>query len=270
MEHTENDLAAWVQKLTAAPIPVLKRTLRELGALHTNLDATEVRDLAEVLRHDPLMTLLLLRYLQRHKRSSQVNDVVQIEQGLMMLGLKTFFDKVVPVQSIEDTLQGKMQALTGLLHVIKRATHAAYYARDWAVRLKDLHFDEVRMVALMHNFAEILMWCHATAAMSEIHRLQSQDRTRRTRDVQIQVLGFKLSDLQLELAKQWNLPSLLLQFMQRNNIQDRRMRIVVLAINLSSHAENGWNDAALPDDYRDIGELLCMPVTEVMKTVQRN
>jgi hypothetical protein len=30
----------------------------------------------------------------------------------------------------------------------------------------------------------------------------------------------------------------------------------LLAVNLARHSANGWDDAALPDDYRDIGDLL--------------
>jgi hypothetical protein len=39
---------------------------------------------------------------------------------------------------------------------------------------------------------------------------------------------------------------------------------VVLAANLARHAANGWDDAALPDDFRAIGELLRMSAEDVM------
>lgn len=268
MNTAVRGLDEWVARLDVAGIPVLKRTVRDIARLQADAENSEVRDVVEVLSHDPLMTLILLRYLQQHKRSSQLNEVVRIEQVLMMLGLHTFFTQVAPQGIVEEHLKGKLFALTGLLHAVKRATRAAWYARDWAVRLKDLRFDEIRMVALMHNFAEILMWCHAPEEMARIHALQMQDRTRRTREVQREVLGFRIAELQLELARRWQLPELLIDFMQQNYAQEKRMRTIVLAINLSRHAENGWNDAALPDDYRDIGELLHMTEEEAMIMVQ--
>ena len=268
MDTTDRGVDEWVGRLENAEIPVLKRTARDLARLQADPDHTEVRDVAEVLSHDPMMTLLLLRYVQQNKRSSQLNELVQIEQALMMLGMQTFFSRLAGQPVAEDSLRGQMQALTGMLHAVQRATRAAWFARDWAVRLKDLHFDEIRIVALMHNFAEILLWCHAPEPMSRIRQLQMKDRSRRSRDVQTEMLGFKISDLQLELARRWNLPGLLIDFMQRNYAQERRMRIIVLAINLSRHAENGWNDAALPDDYSEIGELLHLPADEVMQMVQ--
>ncbi len=42
----------------------------------------------------------------------------------------------------------------------------------------------------------------------------------------------------------------------RANADQPRVRNVQLAVNLARHSANGWDDAALPDDYKDIGELL--------------
>ena len=44
-----------------------------------------------------------------------------------------------------------------------------------------------------------------------------------------------------------------------------RVRNVLLAVNLARHSANGWDDAALPDDYRDIAEFLHVHVYTVMK-----
>ncbi|MDP1755153.1 MAG: metal-dependent hydrolase, partial [Methylotenera sp.] len=33
------------------------------------------------------------------------------------------------------------------------------------------------------------------------------------------------------------------------------------------HSANGWDDAALPDDYRDIAQLLRMDVDKVMRVI---
>ena len=42
------------------------------------------------------------------------------------------------------------------------------------------------------------------------------------------------------------------------------MRNVVLSVNLARHLANGWDDAALPDDYKDIGQLLGMQPENVL------
>lgn len=267
MEQRISGLDGWIGFLETAEIPVLKRTLRELGVLQADPDNISVRSVTDVIAHDPLMTVILLRYLQRHKRNTQLNEVVQIEQALMMLGMRTFFGKVVPELVIENMLHGQITALTSLLHTIQRASQAAQYAKDWAVRLQDLHFDEIRMAALLHNFTEILMWCYAPMEMAQVHHLQQQNRALRSRDAQREIFGFKLSDLQLALARSWGLPELLIGFMNRDDIHRRQIRNIVLAINLTRHAANGWDDAALPDDFKEIGEMLNMPAQQVAQMV---
>lgn len=269
MSGTPMDFQTWIETLERDGTFVLKRTLRDLSRIDRDADQPDVAGVVSILEQDPLMTIILLRDLQRHRRHSQLDDVVQVDQALMMLGMQTFFNRVMAgLQTAEDQLKQNLPALTGMLHTVKRATRAARYARDWSIRQKDLGYELIRITALLHNFVEILLWVHAPDQMLEIHRLQLADRTRRTRDVQIQVLGFKLSDLQLELARRWNLPELLVHFMERNYTQQRRIQTVVLAVNLARHSENGWNDAALPDDYREIGELLHMTPDDVMVLVQ--
>lgn len=51
--------------------------------------------------------------------------------------------------------------------------------------------------------------------------------------------------------------------MTKNKTQ-QRVRNVILAVNLARHSANGWDDAALPDDYEDIAKLLHLQASEVM------
>jgi hypothetical protein len=44
--------------------------------------------------------------------------------------------------------------------------------------------------------------------------------------------------------------------MDPQNAEHPRVRNVKLAVDLARHSANGWDDAALPDDYRAIEELL--------------
>ena len=47
-----------------------------------------------------------------------------------------------------------------------------------------------------------------------------------------------------------------------------RVRNVMLAANLARHSAQGWDDAALPDDYREIAALLRMEPDKVMALVK--
>jgi HD-like signal output (HDOD) protein len=258
------ELERWVSVLSRADLPVLKQTARDLAVLREDEDRLTANSIADVIARDPMMTAKLLRYLQQHKHRMQTTEVVQVEQALLMLGVEPFFNNVPPQPVAEDMLKSHIVALPPMLRVVHRSHRASEYAKDWAVRLRDLHYEEVRIAALLHDISEILMWCFAPEQMLKIREMQQKDKALRSRDVQQQVLGFALADLQKELALQWGLPELLLTLMNDSSANQPRVRNVVLAVNLARHSSNGWDDAALPDDYKDIGELLRIPAAEVM------
>jgi len=258
------ELKRWVAKLTSADIPVLKQTARDLATLHDDESKLSARGVENAIAADPMMTVKLLRYLQQHKRRSQTNEVVQVEQALIMLGLEVFYTKVPAAPLVQEALVGQTEALIQLLHVIHRGHRASNYARDWAIRLNNMHFEEVRIAALLHDLAEILMWSFAPQDMLKIRAMQQKDKALRSRSVQEQVLGFALSDLQQALIKEWSLPQLLLTLMDDGNARQIQVRNVVLAVNLARHSANGWNDAALPDDYKELGELLRISPSDAM------
>lgn len=262
-----NSLADWLTFLADAQIPVLKHTAREIARLREDEDNLGARSVAAVVLQDPMMAARLLRHLQATKNRKQSRELVQIEQTLLMMGITRFFELLKPEPTVEDTLHSHLGALVELLHVVHRAHRASQYAFDWALRLHDLHAEEIRIAALLHDLAEILMWCFSPAEMLKIRAMQKADKTLRSKDVQREVLGFTLHDLHRAVAESWELPELLINLMEDEQADNRRVINVKLAVDLARHSANGWDDAALPDDYTGIAELLRMPVEDVMGLV---
>jgi HD-like signal output (HDOD) protein len=267
LAQEQKSLAQWLIFLEDAEIPVLKHTAREIARLRQDEDNLGARDVATVILQDPMMAARLLRYLQTHKHKNQSRELVQIEQTLLMMGISRFFDVIKPEPTVEEALRGHLDALVELLHVVHRAHRAANYAFDWALRLHDLHAEDVRIAALLHGLAEILMWCFSPAEMLQIRAMQKADKTLRSKDAQQQVLGFTLHDLHLAVTQAWELPELLVHLMDDAQADNRRLKNVKFAVDLARHSANGWDDAALPDDYAGIAELLRVPVEEVMGLV---
>lgn len=260
-------LEYWVAILTRADLPVLKQTARDLEELRLDDEKLTAISVANIIARDPIMTVKLLRYLQQHKHKIQTTEVIQVEQALLMLGIEPVFKHVPPAPLIEDALKHKTPALLHLLRTIHRSHLASEYAKDWAVRLHDLHYEEVRIAALLHDIAEILMWCYAPDEMLEVEELRLQEPTVRTRVIQARVFGFTMFELQRVIAELWELPQLLLTLMNDSCAHLPRVRNVVLATNLVRHSSKGWDDPALPDDYQDIADLLRMPVDAVVDMI---
>ena len=268
MPQQPKSLAAWLVFLRQADIPVLKRTTRELERLRADESLLDARSVAHVVSDDPLMTVKLLRYMQTHKHRNQTYELVDVKEALLMMGLDTFFREVPATPISEQMLHGHLEALVHLLQTVRRAQRAAHYAYDWALRLHDLHAEEVHVSTLLTHVAEMLMWCFNPAQMLEIHKRQEADKTLRSADVQKQVLGFTGLELQRQLTAEWQLPVLLMNLMDPAQAHTVRVRNVMLAVDLARHSAQGWDDAALPDDYREIGNLLRMEPDKVKALVK--
>ena len=260
----------WASFLNQIEIPVLASTGQSLSKLRQNEDDEDARLISRIVLRDPLMTVKLLRYLQQHKRGGQQSEIILVEQAILMLGINPFYKNVPDSPTVESMLETCPEAQTCLLQVLDRSRRAAEFAVYWAARLNDLHFDEIYIAALLHDLAEILLWCFSPMDMLQIHQLQSNDRNLRSRVAQESVMGFSFQDLGRLLIQQWSLPQLLQMLLDPEESQHSRVRNVILAVNLARHSARGWEDPALPDDYRDIGALLHLPVEKVMEMVCPN
>lgn len=263
------DLESWVKYLSQADIPVLKRTARELTRLRENEENVTGRQVAGVILQDPLMTLRVLAYIEATRRTNQTADITTIDRAVMMIGITPFFAKFDGLPQVEDSLKEQPQALIGLLRVIARARQAAMFARDWAVLRHDLDIDEVIIAALLHDCAEILLWCFAPTLMLTVRTLQSENPRLRSAAAQQTVLGIRGTELQLALAKAWRLPELLLSLMDDTHVEHPRARNVIHAVNLARHSANGWDDPAIPDDITEISKLLGISGASLMERLRR-
>jgi HD-like signal output (HDOD) protein len=262
-------LQHWVDMLGEIRLPVLARTAAEIERLRSDEDGATPKHIAQVVLHDPIMTVKVLQYLQQHRNPHRSADITTIAHALMMLGTSPFFTHFHEQTSIEDRLAEDAAALSGVQRVMSRARHAALYAQDWARVRHDVDPEEVMIAALLHDIAEMMLWCFAPVLAVEIADRQRRDRTVRSEDVQRAVLGFRLIDLQLELVKVWQLPDLLHVLMDETRTHNPRVQNVALAAALARHSAHGWNNLALPYDYVHIAKLLVWSPAEVTARIAR-
>ena len=227
-----------------------------------------MRNIAQVLLHDPLFTLRVLRYLQAHRRTVQTADITTLEQAVMMLGITPFFTHFDHLPVVELVMAPQPLALDGLMRVAFRAHHAALYARDWANLRSDSRADEVAIAALLHDLAEMLLWCFAPAESLRIAEMLVTEEHLRSSAAQTRVLGFKISQLQLKLIAQWRLAPVLQELMNDSHGSHPRSANAALAVSLARHSVGGWDNPALPDDYVAIQQLLKSSLPETLARIK--
>lgn len=256
-DHPLHDIEAWLVMLSNNSLPVLRQTKRQLDEMRDDLDRVNARELARIILQDPMMTVRVLAYIQPLQSKALHRDITTIAGAIMMAGIVPFFNRFTELITIEDMLKGESpQALLGTLQVIRRSQRAADYAQEWAHWRHDVNMEEVRIAALLHDLAEILIWCFAPKLGL---RLKTELETRpglRSAVAQSEILGFTLQELQIALCGVWHLPELLRQLIDDDNRDVPRVRNVTLAVSLARHSAHGWKDPALPDDLADIGNLL--------------
>jgi HD-like signal output (HDOD) protein len=173
-----------------------------------------------------------------------------------MMGISPFFRAFGPQTAVEDHLAAQGEALAGLREVLQRAHRGANFALGFAVHRMDPDAAVIHHAALLHDFAEMLLWCHAPGLSMRIVEAQRADPELRSGAAQKQVLNIHLIDLQQSLMRAWRLPDLLKRITDDRHAAHPAARNVVLAIRLARHTVHGWDNPALPDDVRDIAHLL--------------
>jgi HD-like signal output (HDOD) protein len=258
------DVARWVAAFDAREIPVLSATASGLEDLRCNEDAVDAHLLADTMQSDPLMTLKLLRHVAMLRRGRGHADVETATEALVMLGITPFFRDFGPQPTVEERLAGQPDALLGLRQVLRRAHRAARFALAFAVHRGDRDAALIHEAALLHDFAELLLWSHAPALALAIARAQHADPALRSVDAQQQHLHTTLADLQQALMKAWHLPELLVKISDDHASNNPQVRNVQLALRVARHSSRGWDNPALPDDVDDVADLLNLGTTPTL------
>jgi HD-like signal output (HDOD) protein len=175
----------------------------------------------------------------------------------VMLGITPFFRAFGPQASVEDRLRDHPEALDGFARTLSRAHRAANFAIGFAVHRMDHDAAVIHEAALLHGFAELLLWLQAPALALKIAQRQQADAALRSAGVQRELLNIGLAELQHTLMTAWRLPALLVRITdEHTKLADAQVRNVLLAIRVARHSADGWDNAALPDDVHEIGQLL--------------
>ena len=259
------DAAGWVMLWRHAEIPVLEDTAQQIEELRAREDEVDARTLASVVSTDPLMCLKLLAHVSTHRSSSRITDTETATAALVMMGIGPFFRQFGPQPTAQQRLGAQPEALAGLMRVLARARRAACFALGFAVHRMDHDAEVIHEAALLHDFAEMLLWCQAPALALQIAERQATDPALRSAAVQRDVLNAELVDVQQGLMRAWRLPELLVRISDDHHAQSAQVRNVLLAIRVARHTQDGWDNAAVPDDVSDIASLLNLRPDSALK-----
>jgi len=264
--HPLSDLPAWTAFFLGEDIPVLAATAAAVEEMRLNEDAVDANLIGETIAGDPLMTLRVLTHAAANRPPRMLTQPETVTSAIVMMGIAPFFRTFGPLPTVEDRLQDQPVALDGVQQVLRRAYRAANFALGFAVHRSDHDAAVIHHAALLHDFAEMLLWCHAPHLAVTMRHAQLVNPSLRSSTIQKEVLNVTLSDLQQSLMHAWQLPELLVRISDDRHAEHPSARSVLLAIRLARHTAHDWDNPALPDDINDIAHLLNLsePATRQM------
>jgi HD-like signal output (HDOD) protein len=262
-------LRTWSDHFATAPIPVLAETMQALSALAPQQEEATVSQLVPLVLADPLMTVKLLAHVAQRRSARALTGSETASQAILMMGVQPFFAAFGSQPVVETQLAEWPAALAGIRRVLERSHRAALFALAFAVHRKDPDAEIVHEAALMHDFAEALLWCHAPALALELERVQQADPALDTARAQRLVLNIELCDLEQALLRSWRLPDLLVRITDDRQSGDPQARTVLLALRIARHSASDWDNQALSQDLWAAGDLLGLSGQSVREKLMR-
>jgi len=275
IERAPRDVAGWAALFEHQRLPVLAATAATLAGLREHEDAVDAHLLTEVVSQDPLLTLRLLAHVAHLRRGRHTgiggmgSEVETVTEALVMLGIPPFFRAFEAPEVAEQRLAARPEALAGFEQVLRRSHRAARFALGFAVHRMDHDAPLIHEAALLHDFAELLLWLHAPTLALQIRGAQAADPALRSAAAQRALLNIELADLQHHLMQAWQLPSILVKITDDHAPQaSPQLRNVLLAIRVARHSAAGWDNAALPDDVAEVATLLQLAPGAAMRLLR--
>ncbi len=259
-------LDVWVKTLGEHGMPIFARTARDIAGVASR-DQSSAAELARVILQDAAMTARLLRVANSSYYNPGKHGISTVSRAVVVLGFEVVRSICLSIAVVENLLKGPQRER--ILMEMARSFHAAAQARAFAVKHKDPAPEEVFIATLLLNLGQMAFW-----SSSGDHGEQLTQAMRKpgitSEQAEEQVLGFKLQQLTLGLAKEWNLGELLQDTLEGKHKENPRISNIVLGHELARNLEQGWESREVKDMMKRLAEKLYMPLDAVQTLVRNN
>ncbi|MDP2787520.1 MAG: HDOD domain-containing protein [Pseudomonadota bacterium] len=261
-------MTANLEQLQPGELPIFRRTRGVLLAFGLRREQVTAPEVAAEILADPLATLYTLHTINKRVSARSDAEVNTVEHALMMQGIGAFLDAARRLPILEDSPAGRNPRVLAALHALaRRAQHAAWQARDFAVLHSDVRAEEVQVAALLHDTPEMLLWLRTP---EQAIRLQRQRRRSSDSEAETTVLGDTLAHLRLSLLESWNIPPLTLDLLSPKNAERTRQTLLAACIDIAQLSERGWWDEKLMAAYTALAGVENTALETIIATVHAN
>ena len=211
-------LDAWLAILDDSLLPVMPASAKVLGDLMKDPDVS-LHDIGTLIEQDPVMTVHLIREVNRAFSKKAAGTLTNVRHGLSLLGL----DRVGLLAKQFKALKGNPEKERDMayLRAIMQSLHASEQARAWNSLRRQAAPEHVYLSTLMAGVPMWCLWRFAYKEMEIINTLQTAGRIP-VEDAEKAVLGCTREQIILGLAKRWLFPDNILDALNSDKLPSHR------------------------------------------------
>lgn len=266
MARERQDLGQWIKCIAETEMPVFGQTVRYFTQAIGDEDSS-ASAMAQIILQDASMTARVLRLANSTFYNPNGQPISTVSRSLVILGIDVVRSICLSLTVIDALLQGGVRE-RAIQHMV-RAFHAAVQARSLAIEGRDRFPEEVFIATLLLHLGDMAFWCFAGELGKEADAALKQGL--KLSEVEDEIIGFRLKQLTLGLARFWQLNGLLLDALQGKSTRRGRVQWVELGDRIAATAEaKGWNSPQMRQLIQDTAIALDLSVEAVTESVYRN
>ena len=261
-------LNIWTQRIAHERMPVLSHTVHTISKVCENDNAPRAA-ITNIILQDPAMTSHVLRvansiYYSPRGSTTKLNT---ISRAVVVLGANVIRSICVSVSIINELLKGG--ARDHLVKELARSFHAAVQTRDLAIYKGEKSQEEVFIAALLYRIGEMAFWVFGENLRGLLDAELKAGEVA-PGEAEQKVLGFRLSQLTVELCREWNLSELIPMAVKGMGSAHSNARLITLCYRLALAVESGWDTPEVDRIVAEISENSGMTTEELRPRLENN
>lgn len=267
MSDSQASVDEWVSRIKEHDMPVFGRTVQEVRTV-TEDDMASTARLSRAVLQDAALTTKVLKLSNSVLFNPSRQSVNTISRAIVVLGFDLVGQIVLSIQLIDALLAGGLR--DRVVTEMARCFHAAVQARTAARSKSSKVSEEVFIAALLGRVGEMAFWCFGGEKAEQLDAAMSARPHAKPEEVQMEVLGFRLSSITVALAKDWNLGPLVAAAAQPPSHPDTDQKAVMLGYKLAHAVENGWECAEARAALAEYAEHTGLSLNDITEELTQN
>lgn len=221
-------------------MPIFDNTVQQVITVSQD-DLAPISALAGIVLQDPSLTARVLKLANSVHYNPTLSSVSTVTRAIIVLGFNAVRNMCLTFSLVDDLAAGSTRER--FARELARSMHAATQARALAEARGDKSPEEVFIATLFYRIGELAFWCFGGELGDQLERLMNQPGMI-PEQAQEKLLGFRLSHLSRQLAREWHLSDLLQKAVTQPGQKEDRIQTVLLGQQIARCAvDKGWRSS---------------------------